>query len=164
MHKFIHTEWDKTGFKEIPGASCYFINQQGEVKNCKGRTILPHKHNLGYLRVGLKREAGRQLKKYVHVLVALTFIENPNNLPQVNHKDGNKKNNCVENLEWVSQSENIIHAIKNGLLVPNFKPMLEHNKLYGTWNKGRHTGNQYTKTKNRELEQGFRVLQASYEL
>lgn len=52
----------------------------------------------------------------VHKLVALAFIENNNNLPQINHKDGNKLNNYVDNLEWISNYDNIQHSIKNGLV------------------------------------------------
>ena len=51
----------------------------------------------------------------VHRVIAETFIPNPNNLPCVNHKDGNKHNNKVENLEWVTHSENTLHAMKNGM-------------------------------------------------
>lgn len=68
----------------------------------------------GYLQVSLT-----YLKKranfYIHRLVAIHFIENENNLPQVNHKDGNKLNNHVSNLEWVTASENTYHAHKSGL-------------------------------------------------
>lgn len=60
----------------------------------------------------------KENKKYtvlVHRIVAIAFIENPNNLDQVNHIDGNKENNCITNLEWCSQSQNIEHAHKNNL-------------------------------------------------
>lgn len=54
----------------------------------------------------------------VHRLVAMKYIPNPNNYEQVNHKDGNKLNNKVENLEWCSQSYNMIDAYKNKLIKP----------------------------------------------
>lgn len=54
--------------------------------------------------------------KSIHRLVAKSFIPNPKNLPDVNHKDGNKKNNCVSNLEWCTNSENQLHAHRIGLV------------------------------------------------
>lgn len=58
---------------------------------------------------------GEGVSKYVHRLVAEAHIPNPNNLPEVNHKDGNRQNSHFNNLEWVSSLENKLHAIQTGL-------------------------------------------------
>lgn len=93
---------------------CYLQN-----KNCKSKIkskILKQVFNGNkYYTVGLCKNSKCKTKT-VHRLVAETFIPNPDNLPQINHIDGNKQNNCVNNLEWCTQSENTIHAIKTGLL------------------------------------------------
>lgn len=68
----------------------------------------------GYLQIGFCNN-NVCTYRYVHRLVAQAFISNPDNLPCVNHKDGNKENNCVENLEWVTNVQNIQHAIQLGL-------------------------------------------------
>lgn len=68
----------------------------------------------GYLQVGLRKHSARKWF-CVHRLVAIHFIENPDNKPQVNHIDGNKLNNTVENLEWVTEKENQNHATRLGL-------------------------------------------------
>ena len=67
---------------------------------------------LGYKQCNLYKD-GKKYYKRIHRIVAQTYIKNPNNLPQVNHKDGNKINNNINNLEWVSNSENIKHSYKN---------------------------------------------------
>ena len=90
----------------------YLITESGEVYNKKwGRFVKPQLNGTGYYRVHI---AGRMY--FVHRLVATTYIQNPDNKPQVNHKDGNKLNNSVSNLEWVSNKENSIHALKHGMM------------------------------------------------
>lgn len=71
--------------------------------------------NKGYFVVTMSTDDNSK-RCLVHRLVALAFIPNPENKPQVNHIDGNKQNNCVSNLEWVTDKENMTHASKNGLL------------------------------------------------
>ena len=78
----------------------------------------------GYLMVWLQ-VAPKPKNATVHRLVAQAFIPNPENKSQVNHKDGNKHNNYVENLEWVTPSENVRHAYDNGLAHPNITAMLQ---------------------------------------
>lgn len=73
-----------------------------------------HIRDNGYEEVGLSKNKKRKTF-LVHRLVASAFILNPKNLPEINHKDGNKQNNLYTNLEWVTSSENQIHAIENGL-------------------------------------------------
>jgi DNA-directed RNA polymerase specialized sigma24 family protein len=67
-----------------------------------GRQMKAWVHTTGYLRVGL----GRGNQKYVHRLVAFAFLPNPESLPQVDHKDGDRQNNHVDNLQWVSAKDN----------------------------------------------------------
>lgn len=117
-------------WKDIPGfEGIYKINKKGEVKSLNrikrgkgGSTIVVKEKILkqsldrknGYLMVTLTKNEKR--KNYrIHKLVANLFIPNPNNYPQVNHIDGNKFNNTVDNLEWCTPQENIQHAWKNGL-------------------------------------------------
>lgn len=75
---------------------------------------LKKRNNKGYVMVTLSKN-NKQKTFTVHRLVAKTFIPNPLNLAQVNHKNGNKSDNCVDNLEWCSNQQNRDHAVKTGL-------------------------------------------------
>lgn len=91
--------------------SDYIITKSGEIINKRNnRTLKPQKNGKGYLRVSI----GGKLQ-FVHRLVAEKYLPNPENKPQINHKDGNKLNNCVDNLEWVTNEENRKHAVRNSL-------------------------------------------------
>ena len=89
----------------------YQVSSWGRVRNAEtGNILIPYKNKKGYLKIGLCDGHGKSLKFRVNRLVAISFIENPNNYPQVNHKDGNKENNSFTNLEWVTDEENKKHA------------------------------------------------------
>lgn len=94
-------------WKDIVGyEGKYQVSSLGRIKNFKKNTFLkPINHSGGYLNVDLYKN-GTSLKKFIHRLVAEAFIPNPNNLPEVNHKDEYKKNNNVNNLEWCSPKYN----------------------------------------------------------
>ena len=127
-------------WKDIVGyENEYQINQFGEIRTLKDSPKLKKydvlkpqtsKRN-GYVYQMLYKNGKEKLFR-VHRLVAMAFLPNPNNLPQVNHKDGNKQNNSVDNLEWCEQSDNMKHAYKNGLQIPSEnqrKSIINTNKL-----------------------------------
>ena len=90
----------------------YRDNKNGNQVLIKGR-LLKQAENLGYKYVSLSKN-GEQKSFRVHRLVAIAFLENKLNKPNVNHKDCNKSNNNVNNLEWCTQKENVWHAFRNG--------------------------------------------------
>lgn len=116
-------------WKPIPGfEEKYEISNKGRIRSIdrsvllkkgilqfrKGKIIKLNSNTKGYLFSNLYCK-GKHKPAYPHRLVAESFINNPNRLPEVNHIDGNKQNNTVNNLEWVTREENIHHFIKLGL-------------------------------------------------
>lgn len=112
--------------KQIKNFEYYYVDEHGNVyseKTGKLKKLSPILTHYGYYDVGLTNSSGTK-KMYIHRLVAESFINNPNNLPQVNHIDGNKLNNNVSNLEWCTLKDNLKHARENGLntscnVIPN---------------------------------------------
>lgn len=119
-------------WKPVPGyEGSYEVSNLGRVRSVsrytptwsgkvfKKGTIKKQKEDKdGYFKVWLSKNSKKK-PFFVHRLVATAFLDNPDNLPVVNHKDGNKKNNTVENLEWCTLSENTKHAFKIGLIKPS---------------------------------------------
>lgn len=104
----------KVEWKLIEGfGGTYSVSNYGDVKNNRtGKLMKPRKNEKGYLHIGLTTN-GKQKNMRVHRLVAQAFIPNPENKPQVNHIDFDKENNCVNNLEWVTNKENTQYSICN---------------------------------------------------
>lgn len=121
-------------WKRIASAPDYEVSSFGQVRgyresvNVRGRftsTILDtprllsfEEDDAGYLRVRLRRSGKKRVAHLVHRLVAQAFIPNPENKPEVNHKDCNKSHNAVLDLEWSTEKENIEHAIAMGRVIP----------------------------------------------
>lgn len=139
----------------------YEVSDKGNVRNVRRNTLLKlSKTKYGYIQVYLYKNGIRTGLK-VHRLVAQAFIENPDNLPEVNHRDEDKLNNSVDNLEWCShkynvnyghRTENAINTrVKNGYADPDFigfglnekDYMKEYNRIYYEMN--REKSNEYSK-------------------
>lgn len=99
-------------WREINGHSNYIISNKGNICNKNSKMQLKTVMQNGYRAVSLYCGNNKAKRLYIHRLVAQSFIENPENLPQINHKDENKINNDVENLEWCTAKYNINY---NGL-------------------------------------------------
>lgn len=96
----------------------FIVYENGDVINAKTKNKLKHYENgVGYYRVGLYCGNNKHKSYYIHRLLAMAFIPNPENKQFINHIDGNPKNNNLSNLEWCTKSENNLHAYKTGLKI-----------------------------------------------
>ena len=120
------------------------VLRNGNVYHWKERILTPQIEKNGYIRFILSKN-GKMYRILIHRAVAEAFIENKENKPQVNHKNGNKKDNTVKNLEWVTAQENTLHSLKNGLRKPQKTKKIiqldEKKKFIKIWNSAREAGN-----------------------
>ena len=103
-------------WKPINNFPMYFINTRGDVLSLRSTTpkyMKPHLNNTGYYQVMLF-DGEKVVPKCLHKLLAEAFIPNPNKYSEINHKDYNRTNNRVDNLEWITQSQNTRYAFLKG--------------------------------------------------
>lgn len=133
----------------IPGyEGIYVISQNGEIRciSAKRRTdVLKQRIDRSGYRTARLSCNGRTKSFFVHRLVAMTFIPNPEDKPQVNHKNGNKLDNSVSNLEWSTASENVKHAYGMNLIKSKGRPLLDTS-----------TGKVYCSIKDASLQSGIK--------
>ena len=149
-------------WKDVQGyEGLYKINAKGEIWRVnKNKPLKPHRCQ-GYLRVSLY-DGGKQRKFYVHRLVAFSFLDEPSNKDrnEINHKDGNKLNNSVSNLEWLTCQENLKHARDNGLLKTKITKEIAE-KIYNDTGSIRFLAKKYNigKTQVGYIKQGKRWME-----
>ena len=102
-------------WKDIPNFELYQVSSLGRIRNKVTGFIRKNVNSFGLYETIILFNNGKQRLFLVHRLVAKVFIPNPENKKEVNHIDGNKKNNRVENLEWTTRQENALHSVRNGL-------------------------------------------------
>lgn len=114
--------------KDVKGyEGLYAVTPEGEVWSYRRKKFLGyHYDKRGYHRVSLYKDG--KIKHYcVHRLVADAYIPNPENLPQINHKDENKENNCLKNLEWCNSKYNANYGTRNEKISNSLKiPILQY--------------------------------------
>mgnify|MGYP001763822096 CR=1 FL=1 len=102
---------------DIEGYEGYFVDREGKVFSSRSGKLKELSQSVQRKYYAVKLHVhGKTKHDFTHRLVAITFIDNPENKPFVNHKDGNKLNNKADNLEWVTRQENVDHAMKHGLV------------------------------------------------
>ena len=115
-------------WKNIKCFEQYSVSSLGNVRNNKtGRILKPRKHTGGYVRVMLCKDS-KHYDCYIHRLVAQAFIPNPKNLPEVNHKDEDKSNNFVENLEWCDRVYQMNYGTCNERMIETQRKTSKYSK------------------------------------
>lgn len=143
--------------KDIKKFKDYTIDTEGNIYSKKKHKYLKQTINkYGYCKVTLQKDKYKKMYS-VHRLVAEAFIPNPNNLPQVNHKDGNKQNNRMENLEWCTAKHNMNEAVKIGLF-DNCKKIQKENAVKSNLNKYHVLANEVTKKKVAQYDKQNNLL------
>lgn len=116
-------------WRPIKGFPGYYVDIYGNVLGLKGSLLKPQNNN-GYISYRVIKD--RHVKTvYAHRLIAEAFIPNPNNYPCINHKDGNKINNSIDNLEWCTYKQNSDHALRTGL-----RPSVDKSKIRNMFKEG----------------------------
>ena len=120
---------NKEIWKDIKGYEGYYqVSNFGRIKNVRRGTLKkPQNNGRGYRYVQLKLN-GSYHNFYIHRLVPQAFLPNPDNLPEINHKDEDKSNNCVDNLEWCSSKYNANFGNRNNLVRKTLEKNREENK------------------------------------
>lgn len=113
-------------WREVEDNPNYMVSNDGRIRRRGRDNDLYVGDSKGYLFANLYKDGARSTKR-VHRLVAETFIPNPENKPEVNHIDGDKHNNNVDNLEWVTKEENCRHAWDNGFVKPSYSMLGKKN-------------------------------------
>ena len=132
--------------KDISGyEGLYAVTSCGKVYSYRNKRFLtPWVNSKGYLMVNLCKDG--KVKKYlIHRLVAEAYLPNPENLPQINHKDENKTNNCLQNLEWCDAKYNTNYGTRNEKIK---KPILQlslDGELIREWNSATDVGKEVRK-------------------
>lgn len=144
--------YEISSFGNIRSVTRMLYYNTGRKEILEGK-ILKQSMNYGYCHIILRCSDGTNKYNRIHRLVAQAFIPNPENKPYVNHINGVKHDNRVENLEWVTNSENVLHAVANKLWIP--------------WNGERHWNSKITKETalkiKQELDKGDKTVTQIYE-